>query len=130
MDRLASEVSETFPLTPFAYWQRRVSFLCADGTTVGTAWFRKTNVNDVDRGTIDAIKTALKLGYHHIDGAEFYNTENDIGAAIKESGIPREKLFITSKVQQNYANIPEAFDASLKKLGLDYVDLSVILPCF
>lgn len=67
---------------------------------------------------------AIGLGYTHLDGAETYKTETELGRAIKESGVPREKLFITTKVLPNINDIPAALKASLKKLGVDHVDLS------
>jgi diketogulonate reductase-like aldo/keto reductase len=66
------------------------------------------------------------LGYHHLDGAELYNTETELGIAIKESHVRREDLFITTKVINNITNISGAIDASLKRLQLDYVDLYLI----
>ncbi|KAE8451975.1 hypothetical protein EG329_002139 [Mollisiaceae sp. DMI_Dod_QoI] len=94
----------------------------------GTALFKTSNYDTLDRTTVDYIKTALSLGYYHLDGAELYNTEPEIGAAIKESGIPREKLFITTKIKviHNITNIEKGLDASLQKLGVVYVDLYLI----
>ena len=66
---------------------------------------------------------AIKMGYYHLDGAEVYNTETELGIAIKESSVSREKLFVTSKVITNIKDISNAIDISLKKLKLDSVDL-------
>ncbi|MDO4943857.1 MAG: aldo/keto reductase [Ruminococcus sp.] len=75
------------------------------------------------------VLNALKLGFRLIDTAASYFNEEDIGRAIKESGIPREKLFITTKLwvqDAGYENTIKAFDISLKKLRLDYLDLYLI----
>lgn len=89
----------------------------------GTAWFKPAGTSSIDRNTVEAIKTAIKLGFYHLDGAENYNTESELGIAIKESGIAREKLFVTTKVMNNIHDIPSAIEESLKKLQLDFVDL-------
>lgn len=76
------------------------------GYGTGTALFKSTNFDKVDEKTLNAIQTAIKLGYRHLDGAELYNTEPELGLAIKESGIPREDFFITTKVIKNIRDIP------------------------
>ncbi|KAJ0277666.1 hypothetical protein COL940_007645 [Colletotrichum noveboracense] len=62
---------------------------------VGFGTFQGTEGNSKVK---DAVKLALSLGYRHIDGANVYGNEKDIGEAIKESGIPREEIFVTSKL--------------------------------
>lgn len=78
---------------------------------------------------IHAVKSALKNGYRHVDTAQFYDNERGVGQAIKESGIPRDEIFITSKVwndDQGYESTLRAFEESLQKLGTDYMDLYLI----
>lgn len=73
-----------------------------------------------------AMSEALKIGYRAIDTAALYYNEEEVGEAIRNSGVSREELFITTKVwnaDQGYDNTLRAFDTSLKKLGLEYVDL-------
>lgn len=60
-----------------------------------------------------------------MDTAEAYGTETELGLAIKESGVAREKLFVTTKVSKSITDIPNAIDRSLKKLQLSFVDLYV-----
>jgi methylglyoxal/glyoxal reductase len=79
--------------------------------------------------TMEAVKTALEVGYRHIDTASMYNNEEGVGKAIKESGIPREEIFITSKVwntDQGFENTIKAFQASIERLGTEYLDLYLI----
>ncbi len=76
-----------------------------------------------------AVKTALQNGYRHIDTAAVYMNERGVGNAVKESGIPREEIFITSKVwntEQGYKTTLAAFDESLEKLQTNYLDLYLI----
>lgn len=78
---------------------------------------------------IDSVKAAIKNGYKSIDTAAIYKNEEGVGQAIKESGVPREELFITTKVwnsDQGYESALQAFETSLDKLGLDYLDLYLI----
>lgn len=88
-------------------------------------------VYKVDKGLQieNTVKDAINIGYRLIDTAAFYENEEGVGKAIKESGVPREELFITTKVwntDQGYDQTLNAFDNSLKKLGLDYIDLYLI----
>jgi diketogulonate reductase-like aldo/keto reductase len=72
---------------------------------------------------------AFALGYRHVDTARIYGNEADVGAAVRESGIPREQIFVTTKLwndDHGYDKALRAFDASLQRLGLDYVDLYLI----
>lgn len=76
-----------------------------------------------------AIKSAIDYGYRSIDTAHIYENEHVVGRAVKESGVPREELFITTKVwntDQGYDATLRAFEESLKKLDLDYLDLYLI----
>ena len=78
---------------------------------------------------IESVKEALKVGYRHIDTAAFYNNEDGVGTAIKESGVSREDIFLVSKVwnsDQGYEKTLKAFHSSLKKLGTNYLDLYLI----
>jgi methylglyoxal/glyoxal reductase len=78
---------------------------------------------------INAVIAAIKAGYRSIDTAAFYKNEEGVGQAIKECGVPREELFITTKVwntDQGYESTLSAFNESLKKLNLDYIDLYLI----
>ncbi len=76
-----------------------------------------------------AVEWALEAGYRHIDTAALYGNEPDVGAAIRESGVPREEVFVTTKLHKDehgYDPALRGFDASLDRLGLDYVDLYLI----
>jgi 2,5-diketo-D-gluconate reductase A len=76
-----------------------------------------------------AVTTALEVGYRHIDTAQMYGNEREVGEAIRNSGIPREEVFVTSKVNNNRLerdDMLRSFDQSLADLGLDRLDLLLI----
>ena len=86
----------------------------------------RTPAGDV---AVNAVKEAIKAGYRHIDTAEGYRNEESVGIAVKESGVPREELFITSKLDNGmhgYDNTMAAFEETMKKLDMDYLDLFLI----
>ncbi|GMF09873.1 unnamed protein product [Phytophthora lilii] len=79
--------------------------------------------------TYNAVLSALQLGYRHIDTAQYYQNEADVGRAVKDSGIPREEVFVTSKLfVQNwgYEKALQTTKASNEKLGLGYIDLYLL----
>lgn len=84
----------------------------------------------IDNDKVGAvIKNAIEVGYRHIDTAQAYGNEEGIGKALKEINIPREELFITTKVMaeyKDYKSAKKSIDESLQKLGLDYIDLILI----
>ena len=76
-----------------------------------------------------AVLDALKAGYRHIDTAAIYQNEESVGRAIRDSGIPRQKIFVTTKLwntNHSYDEARQAFEESMEKLGLDYLDLYLI----
>ncbi|HOI47259.1 MAG TPA: aldo/keto reductase [Bacilli bacterium] len=77
----------------------------------------------------NAVRTAIEVGYRHIDTAAIYGNEVGVGQGIKESGVPRNEIFLTTKVwntDQGYESTKKAFQTSLDKLQTDYVDLYLI----
>ncbi len=109
-DHLALSVAAQFWLEDSANRSRRLA-VAARGTTQ------------------EAVRTALRLGYGHIDTARIYGNERDVGEAVKTSGVPRADVFVTTKLwndDQGYDSALRAFDSSLERLGLDYVDLYLI----
>jgi 2,5-diketo-D-gluconate reductase A len=102
-----------------------------DGNTIPQLGYGIWQV-DRDR-TRDLVLHAISAGYRHIDGAAAYGNERELGEAIAAADVPREQLFITTKLwnaDQGYDKTLRAFDASMEKLGLDYLDLYLIhWPC-
>lgn len=92
---------------------------------LGFGVYQMTDLQECEQ----SVRDALEIGYRSIDTAVAYNNEEAVGKAIKESGIPREELFITTKLwiqDAGYEKAKKAFETSLKKLGLDYLDLYLI----
>ncbi|MGD8781357.1 MAG: aldo/keto reductase [Ignavibacteria bacterium] len=86
-------------------------------------WF----INDED--SVQAVKDAVEIGYRHIDTAQAYQNENGVGEGVRESGVKREELFVTTKLAAEVKSYDEAvasIDNSLKALGLEYIDLMII----
>jgi diketogulonate reductase-like aldo/keto reductase len=92
---------------------------------LGLGTYRADEGPDVE----NEIRTALKLGYRTVDTAALYGNEGSVGRVIRESGVAREDVFVTTKLwntEQGYESALKAFDESLERLGFDYVDLYLI----
>ncbi len=92
---------------------------------LGFGVFKMEDGDEVER----SISKALELGYRSIDTASLYKNEKGVGKALKEGQVPREQLFLTTKVwteDLRKKRVPEAFEESLERLGVDYVDLYLI----
>jgi 2,5-diketo-D-gluconate reductase A len=79
--------------------------------------------------TVEATTAALEIGYRHIDTAEMYGNEMEVGEAVRRSGVPREEVFVTSKLNNGFhprGAALKAFDGTLEALGFDYLDLFLI----
>ena len=103
------------------------SFVMRNGKTIPCIGYGtyKTSEEEV----YDAVIAAIKAGYRHIDTAAFYKNEAGVGRAVRECGVPREEIFVTSKVwntDRGYENTKRAFAESMERLGLDYLDLYLI----
>lgn len=82
-----------------------------------------------DTDTPKAVQSAIEMGYRHIDTAQAYHNEHGVGAGIKATSIPRDQLFINSKVEaelKTYQSAKDSIDESLRKMELDYVDMMII----
>ncbi|RSM13257.1 hypothetical protein CDV31_005961 [Fusarium ambrosium] len=91
---------------------------------VGTLWFEESR-EGISRKIVDGIKTALEVGYRHIDSAQMYNNERELGVALEESGVPRSELFVVSKTL-NLDDPESALMDTLSKLKTSYVDMYLI----
>ena len=75
---------------------------------------------------VDAVRSALELGYRHVDTAQAYGNEESVGRALRESGVPREEVFVTTKFHPRREDPAVEAERSLRRLGVDYVDLYII----
>ena len=101
-------------------------FTLSNGVEIPAVGYGTYLTSEKDDGTVAA---ALAAGYRHFDTASFYGTEQALGDALKAAGVPREELFLTSKLwkdEMGYENALAAFERSLQKLGSDYLDLYLI----
>lgn len=101
-------------------------FTLSNGVEIPAVGYGTYLTSEKDDGTVAA---ALAAGYRHFDTASFYDTEQALGDALKAAGVPREELFLTSKLwkdEMGYENALAAFERSLQKLGTDYLDLYLI----
>ena len=99
----------------------------ADGNRIPQLGLGVYKVEDATAARI--VEGAIEAGYRHVDTAKLYFNEAGVGAGVRASGVPRDELFVTTKVwndDQGYDETLRAFDASLELLGMDYVDLYLI----
>lgn len=97
-----------------------------DGNTIPQLGFGVYQIKPED--TVEAVTKALELGYRHIDTAEMYGNEKEVGEAVRNSGIPRSEIYITSKLNNGFHkpdDARKAFDGTIEAIG-DYVDLFLI----
>lgn len=104
------------------------TFKLNDGNEIPAFGFGTYQI-PADGSTYEAVKMALAAGYRHIDTAVAYFNEQEVGQAIKDSGIPRDQIWVTSKMwlqDYKYEDAKKSIETSLEKLGLDYIDLYLI----
>lgn len=104
------------------------TFTLSNGVKIPCVGFGTWNLENSQVG-IDIIKTAIECGYRHIDTAAAYHNESAVGKAITASGLQREEIFVTSKLDNashGYEETLAAFDKTMNELGLDYLDLYLI----
>lgn len=104
------------------------AFKLNDGNEIPSFGFGTFQI-PADGSTYEAVKMALAAGYRHIDTAVAYFNEQEVGKAIKDSGIPRDQIWVTSKMwlqDYKYEDAKKSIKTSLEKLGLDYIDLYLI----
>jgi 2,5-diketo-D-gluconate reductase A len=98
-----------------------------DGNSIPAVGFGVFQIRPAD--TEEAVGAALRAGYRHIDTAAAYDNERETGRAVADSGVPRDELYLVTKLwnaDQGYDSTLKAFDASVDRLGVDYLDLYLI----
>ena len=101
----------------------------ANVALVGTEKIGSGLVTVMVRGDVGAVKAAVEIGYRHIDTAQAYGNERGVGEGVRTCGIPRDELFVVSKVAAEHKTYEEAMggiNETLEKMGLDYLDMMII----
>jgi diketogulonate reductase-like aldo/keto reductase len=111
-------------MTDAAAGEGRVISL-ADGSQMPMLGLGVWQIRD-GQGCVSAVRWALELGYRHIDTAQAYGNEKSVGDGLRESGVPRDQVFITTKFYPARKDPVAEVERSLKRLGLDHVDLYII----
>ena len=107
---------------------KETNYVLSNGVEIPCVAFGTWQIAEGD-DAYNSTLCALKNGYRHIDTAQAYGNERSVGRAIKDSGIPREQIFVTTKLPaeiKGYNEALENFNGSLERLGLDYIDLYLI----
>ena len=126
----AQSAASAAPSTPSPETRQTAmkTFTLNDGNVIPSVGFGVFMIPN-DGPTYEAVKTALQAGYRHIDTAAAYQNESDVGKAVRDSGIPRSEIFVTSKLwiqDFGYEAAKKGIATSLEKLGLDYIDLYLL----
>ncbi|KGO48989.1 Aldo/keto reductase [Penicillium expansum] len=102
------------------------NFIPMLGFGTRTAWYKDDPNAPINPELIEVLKTTVLKGFIHIDAADSYGTEREVEITIKESGIPRDKLFITTKVLKGWKDVRVALNDSLQQLQVDYVEMYLL----
>ena len=101
------------------------SRVLADGNVLPMLGLGVWQVED-GRVCVDAVRWGLELGYRHVDTAQAYGNEESVGQGLRESGVPRDEIFVTTKFYPGRKDPVAEAERSLERLGLDYVDLYIV----